>query len=231
MKKTKSLYHGHRFPAIVISCAVRWYFRFSLSLRDIEELLLERGVAVTSAPIRCWCDKFGAGFAQCAKAVRRKPGSTWHLDEMFVMLRGEPYLLWRAVNEHGTELDVLVQKRRDKAAAKRFFRRVLRSNPVPRKIVTDQLRSYPAAKADIPELAHVKHVFVKAATRVNNRAENSPPTDPQARTPDVRLSRCAPHAGASFMLWPDQAALRVSHTSTEGRMSSCCAQRTLGHMA
>jgi transposase-like protein len=92
MKKTKSLYHGHRFPAIVISCAVRWYFRFSLSLRDIEELLLERGVVVTYETIRCWCDKFGAGFAQCAKAVRRKPGSTWHLDEMFVTLRGEPYL-------------------------------------------------------------------------------------------------------------------------------------------
>ncbi len=85
----------------------------------------------------------------------------------------EPYLLWRAVDEHGTELDVLVQKRRDKAAAKRFFQRVLRSNPVPRGIVTDQLRSYPAAKSEIPELAHVKHVFVKAVARVNNRAENS----------------------------------------------------------
>ncbi|WP_454830032.1 IS6 family transposase [Paraburkholderia xenovorans] len=173
MKKTKSLYHGHRFPAIVISCAVRWYFRFSLSLRDIEELLLERGVVVTYETIRCWCAKFGAGFAQCAKAVRRKPGRTWHLDEMFVTLRGEPHLLWRAVDEHSAELDVLVQKRRDKAAAKRFFRRVLRSNLVPRKIVTDQLRSYPAAKAEIPELAQVKHVFVKAAARVNNRAENS----------------------------------------------------------
>jgi putative transposase len=90
-----------------------------------------------------------------------------------VTLRGEPCLLWRAVDEHGVELDVLVQKRRDKAAAKRFLRRVLRSNPVPRKIITDQLRSYPAAKADIPELAHVKHVFVKAAACVNNRAENS----------------------------------------------------------
>jgi putative transposase len=128
-------------------------------------LLLERGVVVTYETIRCWCDKFGAGFAQCAKAARPKAGSTWHLDEMFVTLRGESYLLWRAVDEHGAELDVLVQKRRDKAAAKRFFRRVLRSNPVPRKIVTDQLRSYPAAKTDIPELAHVKHVFVKAAAR------------------------------------------------------------------
>ncbi|MFL9989768.1 DDE-type integrase/transposase/recombinase, partial [Paraburkholderia sediminicola] len=80
------------------------------------------------------------------KAARRKPGSTWHLDEMFVTLRGEPYLLWRAVDEHGAELDILLQKRRDKAAAKRFFKRVIRSCPTPRKIVTDQLRSYPAAK-------------------------------------------------------------------------------------
>jgi putative transposase len=141
MKKRKSLYHGHRFPAGVISCAVRWYLRFSLSLRDIEALLLERGVVVTYETIRCWCDKFGAGFAQCAKAARRKPGSTWHLDDMFVTLRGEPYLLWRSVDEHGAERDVRVQKRRDNAAAKHFFRRVLRSNPVPRKIVTDPLRS------------------------------------------------------------------------------------------
>ncbi|WP_175907678.1 MULTISPECIES: IS6 family transposase [Burkholderia] len=173
MKKSKSLNHGHRFPAGVISCAVRWYFRFQLSLRGIEELLFERGVTVTYETIRCWCDKFGKGFAHRVKAARRKPGSTWYLDEIFVTLRGEPYLLWRAVDERGTELDILLQKRRDKAAAKRFFKRVQRSSPVPRKIVTDQLRSYPAAKAEIPELANVKHVFVKAAARLNNRAENS----------------------------------------------------------
>jgi putative transposase len=114
-----SLYHGHRFAAVVISCAVRRYFRFSLSLRDIEELLLERGIVVTYETIRCWCDKFGARFAQCAKAARRKPSNPGHLDEMFLTLRGEPYLLWDAVDEHGAELDMLVQKHRDKAAAKR----------------------------------------------------------------------------------------------------------------
>ena len=108
MKKSKSFYHGHRFPAAVISCAVRWYFRFQLSLRDIEELLLERGVIVTYETIRCWCDKFGKEFARCVKAVRGKPGSAWHLDEMYITLRGEPYLLWRAVDEHGAELDILV---------------------------------------------------------------------------------------------------------------------------
>jgi hypothetical protein len=106
VKKTNSLYHGHRFPASGISCAVRWYFRFKLSLRDIEELLLERGVVVTYETIRCWCDKFGATFAGRAKAVRRNPGCTWHLDEVFVKLRGEPYVLWRAVDECGAELDV-----------------------------------------------------------------------------------------------------------------------------
>lgn len=173
MTKTKSLYHAHRFPAKVISHAVRWYFRFQLSLRDIESLLFERGVTVSYETIRRRCEKFGAGFAHRVKAARRKPGSTGHLDETFVTLRGEPYLLWRAVDEHGVELDILLHKRRDKAAAKRFFRRVLRSNPVPRKIVIDQLRSYPAAKADIPELLNVRHVFAKAAARVHNRAENS----------------------------------------------------------
>jgi putative transposase len=174
MKNSKPLYHRHRFPGAVIGCAVRWYFRFQLSLRDIEELLFERGVTVSYETIRRWCEKFGAGFAHRVKAARRKPGTTWHLDEVFVTLRGEPYLLWRAVDQHGAELDVLLQKRRDKAAAKRFFKHVLASSPeVPRKIVTDQLRSYPAAKAEIPELAAVKHVFVKASARVNNRAENS----------------------------------------------------------
>ena len=173
MKKIKSPYHGFRFPGAVISCAVRWYHRFNLSLRDIEELLLERGVSVTYESIRNWCDRFGTQFARRAKAVRGTLGSIWHLNELMLKLRGEPYVLWRAVDEDGTELDVLLQKRRNKAAAKRFLKRVLRSSPVPEKIVMDQLRSYPAAKAEVPELAGVKHVFVKAHARVNNRAENS----------------------------------------------------------
>ncbi|CAD6547458.1 hypothetical protein LMG28140_04482 [Paraburkholderia metrosideri] len=88
-------------------------------------------------------------------------------------LRGKSYVLWRAVDERGVELDVLLQKRRDKTAARRFFKKMLRSYPVPRKIVTDQLRSYPAAGSEVPQLAGVKHVFVKASARVNNRAENS----------------------------------------------------------
>jgi putative transposase len=88
MKKTKSRYHGHRFPASIISCAVRWYFRFNLSLRDVEELLLERGVSVSYESIRRWCDRFGAQFARRAKLARGEVGSTWHCDEMMVNLRG-----------------------------------------------------------------------------------------------------------------------------------------------
>ncbi|CAE6738093.1 hypothetical protein R69888_02376 [Paraburkholderia haematera] len=102
MKEPKSLYHGLRFPAVVISCAVRWSFRFQLSLRDIEERLFERVVTVTYSPkevplgdetIRRWCGKFGKGFAHRVKAVRRKPGSTWHLDEMFVR-----YMIIKAIS-------------------------------------------------------------------------------------------------------------------------------------
>ena len=120
---------------------------------------MDNGSRVNREVYARFCERLGVKF----------PGPTY----LFVTLRGEPYLLWRAVDEHGAELDILVQKRRDKAAAKRFFKRVLRSSPVPRKIVTDQLRSYPAAKAEIPELVSVKHVFAKAAARLNNRAENS----------------------------------------------------------
>ncbi len=176
--KTSSIYRGHRFPPTIISLAVRWYFRFSLSLRDIEELLLERGVIVSYESIRRWCDKFGARFAAHVKITGRI-AETWHLDEMFVRLRGEPYWLWRAVDEHGRELDILLQKHRDTAAAKQFFKRILRNRPAPRVIVTYQLRSYPAAKARVPARAKTKHIFVQAAARVNNRAENSHQPTPE----------------------------------------------------
>jgi putative transposase len=118
MKNAKSIYYGHHFPAAVISHAVHCHFRFQLSLRDIKELLFERGVVASYETIRRWCNKVGAGFAHRVKAARRKPGSTWHLDEVFVTLRDEPYLLWRAGDQHGAELDILLQKRPGNAARK-----------------------------------------------------------------------------------------------------------------
>lgn len=118
------------------------------------------------------------------------------------------------MDEHGTELDVLLQKRRDKAAAKRFFKRVLRSAPVPRKIVTDQPRSYPVAK--VPELAGVKHVLVKAAARVNNRAENSHQPTRRCERQMQGFLRSTAHAGVSLALWADPSALRVASAPDEG---------------
>ena len=104
MQKKKSLYHGHRFPAVVISQAVRWYFREQLSLRDIEDLLFERGVVVSFETIRRWCDKFGASQGRTPQArIDLASGR-----DVRVTLRGEPYLLWRAVDQHGAELDVVL---------------------------------------------------------------------------------------------------------------------------
>lgn len=144
--KTISLYRGHRFPAVFISQAVRWYFRFHLSLRDIEEPLFERGVVVSYETIRRWCDKFCAGFAHRIRARRQRARCrTRHpAAEAPRQSRGQTLL----------------------SASAAFV-------PGRRKIVTDQLRSYPAAKADIPALANIRHVFVKAAACLNNRAENS----------------------------------------------------------
>jgi putative transposase len=132
---------------------------------------------------------------------------------MFVTLRGEPYLLWRAVDEHGAELDILLQKRRDKATARRFFKRAMRSCPTPRKIVIDQLRSYSAAKAEILELASVKHVFVKAAARVNNRAENSHQPTRERERRMHGFSRPKTYAGISFVLRADPATFRAQAAS------------------
>ncbi len=115
----------HRFPAEIISHAVWLYHVFSLSLRDVELILAERGVIVTHESIRLWCTKFGGDFARRLKRRRPRPGDTWHLDEVFIRVRGVLHYLWRAVDQHGVVLDILVQDRRNGAAAKRFFRRLL----------------------------------------------------------------------------------------------------------
>jgi putative transposase len=130
------------FRGAIIGCAVRWHHRFNLSLHEVEELLPVRGVTATCESVLNWCDRFGGQFARRAKAALGRPGSTWHLDVMFFELSGEPYGLWRAVDGRGAGLDVLLQKRCDQAAARRFVRPVLRSSPVPSEIVTDPPRSY-----------------------------------------------------------------------------------------
>jgi len=162
-------YPGYRFPAEVIRHAVWLYHLFSLSFRDVELLLAERGVVVSHESIRRWCLRFGTDFAARLRKRRPKPGDTWHMDEVYLRINGELFYLWRAVDQHGVVLDVLVQKRRNGTAAKRFFKRLLADLKYkPRKIITDGLRSYGVAQREIlPDARH------RTSRYLNNRAENS----------------------------------------------------------
>ena len=128
---------GYRFPKAVISHAVYLYHRFLLSYRDVQELLFERGIDVSHETIRAWCVRFGPDMAEALRHRKRKRGRTWHLDEMRVVVGGVTKWLWRAVNEHGEVLDVLLQQHRDTGAAKRFFRRLIDDQELPERIVTD----------------------------------------------------------------------------------------------
>ncbi len=162
-------YRGHRFPGEIISYSVWLYYTFSLSFRDIEKIMLYRGVTVTYEAIRGWCLKFAQSYATQIRKQRPKPGDKWHLDEVVITIKGEQFYLWRAVDQHGVVLDILMQRRRNTAAAKKFFRKLLK--PVgfaPRVIITDKLKSYGAAKREI--LEGVEHRQQKG---LNNRAENS----------------------------------------------------------
>ncbi|MEU2981663.1 IS6 family transposase [Streptomyces hirsutus] len=160
-------YKGHRYPVEVISHCVWRYFRFPLSFREVEELMLERGVVVSHETVRRWRLKFGQSYAHGLR--RPRPGDKWHSDEVFIKINGEQKYLWRAVDQDGNVLDILVQNRRDTAAARRFFRRLLKTTrTVPRVLVTDKLRSYGAAHREVMPL--VEHRSHKGMT---NRAENS----------------------------------------------------------
>ena len=162
-------YKRHRFPPDIISYAVWLYYRFNLSHRDIEDLLAERGIIVTRESIRLWCIKFGAIYTRRLKRKHRGYGDTFYIDEVFVKINGEQHYLWRAVDQDGEVVDVFLQARRDGAAAKRFFKRLLGSHgSEPGKIVTDKLHSYPVAHREItPGAIHVTD------EHANNRAEQS----------------------------------------------------------
>jgi putative transposase len=169
MPVAPALYRRHRFPAEIIGHAVWLYFRFNLSHRDVEELLAERGVQVSYEAIRLWCREFGAAYTEHLR--RRQPGAAdkWQVDEVQLKIRGRKYWLWRAVDQDGFVLDILVQERRNEAAAVAFLRRVLATaGGEPRVIVTDKLASYvPAVRRVLPTAEHRRH------KRLNNRAENS----------------------------------------------------------
>ena len=169
MKTKTPSYQRHRFPSEIISHATWLYHRFCLSFREVEELLAERGITVTYESIRQWCQKFGPDYARKLKRRQGRLGDTWHLDEVFITIQGKQHYLWRAVDQDGEVIDILVQPRRNQQAAARFFRRLLKGQGgEPRWLVTDKLRSYDAAhRAVMPTVEHINQVYA------NNRAEVS----------------------------------------------------------
>ena len=182
-------YRGYRFLPEIISHAVWLYHRFGLSFRDVEDLLAERGVTVTYESIRQWCLTFGLDYARRLRRRRGRMGDTWHLDEVFVKIQGRQQYLWRAVDEDGDAIDVLVQSRRNRRAALRFFRKLLKGQGcVPRRLITDKLRSYPAAcRTVMPSVVHCTDRYA------NNRAEVShQPTRERER--QMRRFTSAAHA-------------------------------------
>jgi putative transposase len=162
-------YARHHFPPVIIQHAVWLYLRFTLGYRDVEDLPAERGLEVSYETVRRWVLKFGPAIARRLRQLRPKPSPRWHLDEMAVRIAGEHLYLWRAVDDEGEVLDVLVQRRRDKAAALKLMRKLLRKQGfAPTAITTDGLRSYGAASAELGLTA--RH---ERGLRKNNRAEAS----------------------------------------------------------
>jgi len=169
MSMPNNPYKRYRFPPEVIQYAVWLYYRFNLSHRDIEDLLAERGIVVSYESIRLWCNKFGPQYAQRLKQRHRGFGDTFFIDEVFVKIRGKQQYLWRAVDQDGEVVDVFLQERRDGSAAKRFFKRLIKTyRGEPRQIVTDKLKSYGVAHRElIPDTIHDTSQYA------NNRAELS----------------------------------------------------------
>ncbi|WP_201391240.1 IS6 family transposase [Ktedonobacter sp. SOSP1-85] len=183
------LYKGFRFPPEIISHGVWLSFRFSLSFRDVEELLAQRGIVVTSETVRPWCLTCGQMYANELRRRRPRCGDKWHMDEMVLTIHSKKHDLWRAMDQDGNVLDILVQSRRNKKAAKRFFHKLLKGLLyVPRMIITDKLKSYDAAKREIlPSVEHRQH------KGLNNRAENShQPT--RLREKKMRRFKSSKHA-------------------------------------
>ena len=175
--------YRHRFPLSIIGYALWLYHRFPLSYRDVQELLYQRGIEVSHETLRVWSVKFASLLTEELRHREPRRGSRWHLDEVCVKVGGVKHWLWRAVDEHGAVLDVLLQKHRDTEAAKTFLTRLLVEFYVPEVIHTDKLASYGAAIRELPALAAVDHQEVLSNARCNNLIEQSHrPTRQQERS-------------------------------------------------
>src|SRR6266850_1344225 len=218
MRTSISPYHRHRFPVEIISHSVWLYFRFALSFRDVEEMLAMRGVCLSYETVREWCLKFGQTSANGLRHKSPRTGDRWHLDEVFLKINGRLYYLWRAVDQDGDVLDILVQSRRDKKAAKKFFRKLLKGlRYVPRVIITDKLKSYSAARAELmSSVEHHQHKYQ------NNRAENShQPTRLRERV--MRRFKSAGHAQRCLSTF----GIITSHFRVGGHLNRASAYRVV----
>ena len=171
MHTRRSRYLRHRFPSDIISHAVWLYHRYGLSFRDVEDLLAERGIIVSYETIRQWCGKFGPDYARRLKRRQGRLGDTWFLDEVFITMNGQRQYLWRAVDQDGDLIDLLVQPRRDARAARRFFRRLLTGQrQEPSRLVTDKLGSYRVAHREImPGVPHDTRRYANKRAEVSHQ--------------------------------------------------------------
>jgi putative transposase len=203
----KVSYSGYRFPAEIIHQAIWLYLRFTLSFRDVEDLLTERGIAISYETVRRWVNHFGPIIAAELRKRRPKPHATWHLDEVYLKIDGRMVYLWRAVDAEGEVLDVLVQSKRDKRAALKLMRKLLRKYAVvPERLVTDDLRSYRAATLDLG----IDHLHDRGRWK-NNRAENShQPT----RRRERKMQRFKSAGSAQKFLSTHAAAYDIFNTSS-----------------
>src|SRR5215813_3314180 len=196
----KISYRRHRFPPAIIQHAVWLYLRFTLSYRDVEELLAERGLDISYETVRCWVLKFAPMIARRLRRHRPRPSDRWHLDEMVIRIAGERMYLWRAVDHEGEVLDMLVQRRRDSRAALRLMRKLLKKQGfTPNLLVTDKLRSYASA------CRHLRLTWRhEQGLRQNNRAENSGGTTTRTQVAALQIGQIRPTSAAQ---WSDAVAV------------------------
>ena len=183
MRSQPASYHGYRFPPDIISHAVWLYHRFCLSFRDAEDLLAQRGVTVTYETIRQWCQRFGPVYARRLRRRRGRLGDTWHLDEVFVTIQGRHQYLWRAVDEDGDVLDILLQSHRNRRAAVRFFRKLLKTQG--RNPSTTDHRPVALLRRRVPHRDAVRGPRHRSVREQSSRG--LPPTDASAGAPDAAL--------------------------------------------
>ena len=205
VSKSERRYRRHRFPIEVVEQCVWLYFRFAVSYSDIEEMMAKRGIQVTYETVREWCHKFGSLYAAQLRTKRARVGMKWHMDEVFLKMNGVQHYLWRAVDQNGAVIDILVQPRRDRWAALRFFHKLLdTAERAPRVIIADKLLSYAAAKKLIfPDVEHRQNPLSEQSSRELASANR------HARKADEALSISRTRSTFSMCVRVDHAPFRL----------------------